>query len=184
MAQKKKTSAESAQEGRTRLERPFISRIHRTRSRATPSAALSALGASFTELPRARGLTPRLNSCQRFTPQTTRSPIRPQAQLPTPNAAPQRGRGRRWKHEQDFEAPCEHPQPATRVQFAAGAILQHSATPTPLFEHEHEDDCEVPGEGSSPDCFTRYTPNDRSDPPVGILSTSSRERIDSRSRTV
>jgi hypothetical protein len=35
------------------------------------------------------------------------------------------------------------------VQFAAGAILQHSATPTSLFEHEdeHEDDFDAPGEG-------------------------------------
>jgi hypothetical protein len=35
-------------------------------------------------------------------------------------------------------APGEHLQPAVRVQFLAGAILQHSATPTPLFEHEDE----------------------------------------------
>jgi hypothetical protein len=38
--------------------------------------------------------------------------------------------------------PEEHPQPATRVQFAAGAMLQPSATPTPLFEHEDDDEHE------------------------------------------
>jgi hypothetical protein len=46
--------------------------------------------------------------------------------------------------ENENEAPCEHLQPATRAQFASGAIIQHSATPIPLFEHEdeheHEDD--------------------------------------------
>jgi hypothetical protein len=41
------------------------------------------------------------------------------------------------------EAPGEYRQPATRVQFAGGAI-QHSAAPTPL--SEHEDDFDAPGE--------------------------------------
>jgi hypothetical protein len=40
--------------------------------------------------------------------------------------------------------------PLRGVQFAAGAILQHSATPAPLIEHEdeheHEDDFDAPGE--------------------------------------
>ena len=35
----------------------------------------------------------------------------------------------------------EHPQPARRVQFGLGAVLQHF---TPLFEHE--DDFDAPGE--------------------------------------
>jgi hypothetical protein len=36
-------------------------------------------------------------------------------------------------------------QPATRVQFGPGAVIQHSRTPSPLFEdeHEHEDDFDV-----------------------------------------
>ena len=45
----------------------------------------------------------------------------------------------------------QHLQPATRVQFRLGALLQHFANPTPLFEHEdeheHEDDFDAPGEG-------------------------------------
>jgi hypothetical protein len=43
-------------------------------------------------------------------------------------------------------------QPSSRgVQFEPGAVLQHSRTPTPPFEHEdeheHEDDFDAPGEG-------------------------------------
>jgi hypothetical protein len=43
--------------------------------------------------------------------------------------------------------PHEHPQPAGRVQFEAGAVLQPSGTPSPLIEdeHEHEDDFDAPG---------------------------------------
>jgi hypothetical protein len=48
-------------------------------------------------------------------------------------------------------AALQHLQPATRVQFRFGAVLHHSATLTPLFEHEdeheHEDDFDAPGEG-------------------------------------
>jgi hypothetical protein len=40
----------------------------------------------------------------------------------------------------------EQPKPAARVEFASGAIRQHSASPTPLFEDEHEDDLDAPGE--------------------------------------
>ena len=36
-------------------------------------------------------------------------------------------------------SPFQHLQPRGReVQFGQGAILQHTANPTPLFEHEHE----------------------------------------------
>ena len=38
-----------------------------------------------------------------------------------------------FENQDESEAPGEQLQPATRVQFAAGAILQHSATPTRLF---------------------------------------------------
>jgi hypothetical protein len=44
--------------------------------------------------------------------------------------APQQGRGRRRKHEHDFDAPGEPLQPATRVQFGHGAILRYCSTPT------------------------------------------------------
>ena len=47
--------------------------------------------------------------------------------------------------EDENEAPGEHLQPATRVQFGPGAGLKHFATSTPLFEHEHEDDFDAPG---------------------------------------
>jgi hypothetical protein len=41
-------------------------------------------------------------------------------------------------------APLQHLQPATRVQFGLGAVLQHLANPTPLVEHE--DDFDASGE--------------------------------------
>ena len=40
----------------------------------------------------------------------------------------------------EFLPPLQHRQPAMRVQFGLGAVLQQFANPTPLFEHEHEDD--------------------------------------------
>jgi hypothetical protein len=46
--------------------------------------------------------------------------------------------------------PLQHLQRRDReVQFGLGAVLQNSATPTPLFEHEHEHDFDAPGEGGS-----------------------------------
>jgi|HubBroStandDraft_2_1064218.scaffolds.fasta_scaffold132093_2 hypothetical protein len=45
--------------------------------------------------------------------------------------------------------PLQHPQPAMRVQFGQGAVLQQFAKPTPLFEHEHEDDFDAPCEGGA-----------------------------------
>jgi hypothetical protein len=47
----------------------------------------------------------------------------------------------------EFLPPLQHPQPGTLVQFGLGAVPKHSATPTPLFEHE--DDFDAPGEGIS-----------------------------------
>jgi len=42
---------------------------------------------------------------------------------------------------------CEHLQPATRVQFAAGAVLQYSRTPSlRVAGFEDEDENEAPGE--------------------------------------
>ena len=35
------------------------------------------------------------------------------------------------------------------MQFRLGAVLQQLAKPTPLFEHEDEDDFEAPGEGGA-----------------------------------
>jgi hypothetical protein len=51
----------------------------------------------------------------------------------------------------EFLPPLQHRQPATRVQFRLGAVLQAFAKPTPLFEHEdeHEYDFEAPGEGGA-----------------------------------
>jgi len=42
--------------------------------------------------------------------------------------------------------PLRHLQPAMRVQFGLSAVLQQFANPTPLFEHEHEDDFDAPCE--------------------------------------
>jgi len=45
---------------------------------------------------------------------------------------------RRTNSGTDNLPPLQHAQPrGCGVQYAAGAILRHSATPTPLFEHEH-----------------------------------------------
>ncbi len=49
--------------------------------------------------------------------------------------------------EDENEAPCEHPQPATRVQFSAGAIPNPPPPQTPLIEDE--DDYEAPGESGA-----------------------------------
>jgi len=50
--------------------------------------------------------------------------------------------------------PLQHPQPATRVQFGLGAVLQHSRTPSLRAarfedEDEDEDENEAPCEGGS-----------------------------------
>ena len=49
--------------------------------------------------------------------------------------------------------PLQHLQPVMRVQFGLGAVLQQFTEPTPLFEHEHEDDFDAPGEGLSLESF-------------------------------
>jgi hypothetical protein len=60
------------------------------------------------------------------------------------------------EHASDQESltPLRHPQPATRVQFRLGAVLQHSTTPSLRvagFEDEDDDEYEndAPCEGAS-----------------------------------
>jgi hypothetical protein len=47
-------------------------------------------------------------------------------------------------------APTAPPTPGRGVQFGQGAILHHSANPTPLFGHEDEDDFDAAAEGGAP----------------------------------
>ena len=53
------------------------------------------------------------------------------------------------KRRSEHLAPLQHRQPAARVQFGPGALLQQFAKPTPLFENEdddeNEDETRVPG---------------------------------------
>jgi hypothetical protein len=44
------------------------------------------------------------------------------------------------------------------VQFGLGAVLQHFANPTSLFEHEHEDDFDAPGEHLQPATRVQFGP--------------------------
>jgi len=44
----------------------------------------------------------------------------------------------------EVRLPSSMPNPGTRVQFGQGAILRHFASPTTLFEHEHEHERRTP----------------------------------------
>ena len=51
----------------------------------------------------------------------------------------------RFEYEYENEAPHWHTQPATRVQFGLGAVLQHSGTPSlRVAGFEDEDENEAP----------------------------------------